>query len=62
MRDRRMEYVLDRKEWEIRELRQRLNEIETQREAYNSTVIVAEVILFLLGIAIGALMMRTFVN
>lgn len=62
MRDRRLEYVLDRKEWEIRELREKLLEIEAQRESYNSTVIVAEVILFLLGIAIGALMMRTFVN
>lgn len=60
MRDRRMEYVLDRKEWEIRELREKLIEVEEQKAIDESTVVIAEIILFLIGMAIGALLMKTF--
>lgn len=60
MRDRRLEYVLDRKEWEIRELREKLIEVEEQKAIDESTVVIAEIILFLIGMAIGALLMRTF--
>lgn len=58
MTDKRLEYILDRKEWEIRELREKLIEAEEQKAIDESTVIIAEIILFLIGMAIGALLMR----
>ena len=59
MRDRRLEYVLDRKEQELRDLRDEILQMIAEQKQAEVTVIIAEIILFLIGMAIGALLMKT---
>lgn len=56
----RMEYILDRKEQELRELQQELLRMIEEEKRAEATFIVAEIVLFLLGMGLGALLMRTF--
>ena len=55
----RNEYILDRKNQEIEFLKNELEIIRAEREKHNAQVIVAEVVLFLFGILLGAMLMKT---
>ena len=56
----RNEYIVDRKNQEIAFLKQELEIIRAEREKHDAQVIVAEVVLFLFGILLGAMLMKTF--
>lgn len=55
----RNEYIVDRKNKEIEFLKNELEIIRAEREKHDAQVIVAEVVLFLFGILLGAMLMKT---
>lgn len=60
-RHRIYEYAMDRKNKEMRELEEKLIAVQEANEREKTMVILAEVFLFLLGMLIGALLMRGMV-
>lgn len=56
----RNEYILDRKNKEIEFLKREIEIIREEREKHDAHVILAEVVLFLFGVLIGAFLMKTF--
>ena len=54
------EYILDRKQKEITELQIKIIKMEEDQAIRESQIILAEVILFLLGMAVGAVAMHSF--
>ena len=61
MRDPTREYYLYRIELEIRELRKKFIEVEKQKAIDESNVIIFKIILFLIGMAVGAFGIGWFV-
>lgn len=56
----RLEYVVDRKNKEIEFLKREIEIIREEREKHDAHVILAEVVLFLFGVLIGAFLMKSF--
>ncbi|NDD54846.1 hypothetical protein EBZ39_13445 [bacterium] len=59
-RHRIYEYAMDRKNREIKALEDVIKELRTDNELYKIDVIVAEIILFLFGMLVGAYLMKIF--
>lgn len=59
-RHRIYEYAMDRKNREMQELKDKIQELEEAHMVREGQIIVAEVVLFLLGMFIGAMAMRAF--
>jgi hypothetical protein len=59
-RQRIYEYAMDRKNREIKQLEDMINELRHADEQDKKMLMVAEVFLFLLGVIVGALLMKTF--
>lgn len=56
----RNEYIVDRKNHEIAFLKKEIEIIRAEREKHDAQVIVAEVVLFLFGVLLGAMLMKMF--
>ena len=54
------EYAMDRKNRELRQLEETIQELRDGNERDKRMLIAAEVFLFLLGVLFGALLMKTF--
>ena len=59
-RHRIYEYAMDRKNREIKALEDIIEELRTDNELHKIDVIVAEIILFLFGMLVGAYLMKIF--
>lgn len=59
-RHRIYEYAMDRKNRELKQLEETIQELRDGNEQDKRMLIVAEVFLFLLGVLFGALLMKTF--
>ena len=59
-RHRIYEYAMDRKNREMQELRDKIFKMEEERGHHEVNVIIAEILLFLFGVLVGALIMKTF--
>lgn len=59
-RQRIYEYAMDRKNREMQELKDKIHAMEEEHMTREGQIIVAEIVLFLLGMAIGAVLMRSF--
>jgi hypothetical protein len=59
-RHRIYEYAMDRKNREMEELKNRIRVLEDEQVIRESQIIIAEVVLFLLGMLIGAVAMHSF--
>ena len=59
-RHRIYEYAMDRKNREIKALEDVIKELRTDNELHKIDVIVAEIILFLFGMLVGAYLMKIF--
>ena len=59
-RQRIYEYAMDRKNREIKQLEETINELRHAQDRDEKVLIVAEVFLFLLGVIFGALLMKSF--
>lgn len=59
-RQRIYEYAMDRKNREIKQLEDMIHELRHADERDKKMLIVAEVFLFLLGVLVGALIMKSF--
>lgn len=56
----RNEYIVDRLNHEIAFLKQEIDIMKVERARHDAQVIVAEVVLFLFGILIGAMLMKSY--
>ena len=54
------EYAMDRKNRELKQLEETIQELRDGNERDKRMLIAAEVFLFLLGVLFGALLMKTF--
>lgn len=54
------EYAMDRKNRELRQLEETIQELRDGNERDKRMLIAAEVFLFLFGVFVGALLMKTF--
>lgn len=59
-RQRIYEYAMDRKNRELKQLEETIQELRDGNEQDKRMLIAAEVFLFLLGVLFGALLMKTF--
>ena len=59
-RQRIYEYAMDRKNREMKQLEDTIKELQKGNEQDKKMLIAAEVFLFLLGVIVGALLMKTF--
>ena len=59
-RHRIYEYAMDRKNRELKQLEETIQELRDGNEQDKRMLIAAEVFLFLLGVLFGALLMKTF--
>jgi prefoldin subunit 5 len=59
-RQRIYEYAMDRKNREMKQLEDTIRELQKDNEQDKKMLIAAEVFLFLLGVIVGALLMKTF--
>lgn len=59
-RHRIYEYAMDRKNREIQELQDKILDMEVERGRHDANVIVAEIVLFLFGVFVGAALMRSY--
>jgi len=59
-RQRIYEYAMDRKNRELKQLEDTIKELQKDNEQDKKMLIAAEVFLFLLGVLVGALLMKTF--
>ena len=59
-RQRIYEYAMDRKNRELKQLEDTIKELQKDDEQDKKMLIAAEVFLFLLGVIVGALLMKTF--
>ena len=59
-RHRIYEYAMDRKNRELKQLEETIQELRDGNEQDKRLLIAAEVFLFLLGVLFGALLMKTF--
>jgi hypothetical protein len=59
-RQRIYEYAMDRKNREMKQLEDMIKELQKGNEQDKKMLIAAEVFLFLLGVIVGALLMKTF--
>jgi hypothetical protein len=59
-RHRIYEYAMDRKNREMKQLEETIQELRDGNEQDKRMLIAAEVFLFLFGILVGALLMKTF--
>lgn len=53
-----LEYAMDRKDREIKDLQIKIIQMEEQHAIHESNMILAEVLLFLLGVLVGGALMR----
>lgn len=53
-----LEYAMDRKDREIRELQEKIIDLEEEQAVRESEIVMAEIILFLVGMVLGALLMK----
>jgi hypothetical protein len=54
------EYSMDRKNREIKDLQDKIVEMEEERSRHDANVIVAEICLFLFGVFVGAMLMKSY--
>ena len=54
------EYSMDRKNREIKDLQDKIVEMEEERNRHDANVIVAEICLFLFGVFVGAMLMKSY--
>jgi prefoldin subunit 5 len=59
-RQRIYEYAMDRKNRELKQLEDTIKELQKDNEQGKKMLIAAEVFLFLFGVFVGALLMKTF--
>lgn len=59
-RQRIYEYAMDRKNRELKQLEDTIKELQKDNEQDKKMLIAAEVFLFLFGVFVGALLMKTF--
>lgn len=59
-RQRIYEYAMDRKNRELKQLEDTIKELQKDNEQDKKMLIAAEVFLFLFGVFVGALIMKTF--
>lgn len=59
-RQRIYEYAMDRKNREMKQLEDMIKEMQKDNEQDKKMLIAAEVFLFLLGVIVGALLMKSF--
>jgi len=59
-RQRIYEYAMDRKNRELKQLEDTIKELQKDNEQDKNMLIAAEVFLFLFGVFVGALLMKTF--
>ena len=59
-RKRIYEYAMDRKNRELKQLEDTIKELQKDNEQDKKMLIAAEVFLFLFGVFVGALLMKTF--
>jgi prefoldin subunit 5 len=59
-RQRIYEYAMDRKNREMKQLEDTIRELQKDNEQDKKMLIAAEVFLFLLGVIVGALLMKSF--
>lgn len=53
-----LEYAMDRKDREIKDLQIKIIQMEEEHAIHESNMILAEVLLFLLGVLVGGALMR----
>jgi hypothetical protein len=51
---------MDRKNREIKDLQDKIVEMEEERNRHDANVIVAEICLFLFGVFVGAMLMKSY--
>ena len=59
-RHRIYEYAMDRKNREIEELNQKILDMQVERGQHDAKVILAEIVLFILGIFVGVILMKQY--
>lgn len=59
-RHRIYEYAMDRKNREIEDLNQKILDMEVERRRHDANVIMAEIVLFVLGIFVGVILMKQY--
>lgn len=59
-RHRIYEYAMDRKNREIAELEQKILDMQVERGQHDAKVILAEIVLFILGIFVGVILMKQY--
>lgn len=59
-RHRIYEYAMDRKNREIQELQDKILNMEVERGKHDANVIMAEIVLFLFGVFVGAALMKSY--
>ena len=59
-RQRIYEYAMDRKNRELKQLEDTIKELQKDNEQDKKMLLAAEVFLFLFGVFVGALLMKTF--
>ena len=59
-KDKAFEYILDRKNEDIKKLEDLIDELRVERHKHDGMVIAAEVFLFFFGVFVGAMLMKAY--